>query len=79
MCGFEKGVSELHIIVGWSAVVEHVRHSIALISKFQRFKMPVSIKDKLLLEHDQVNIRIRDKNHQLPKIKTEMGRQTFIF
>lgn len=82
-CGFEKAVSELHAMMGWPTVVEHVRqHSIALISKIQKFSKPVSIKDKLLLvrEKHQVNVRIRDKNHYvLPKIKTEMGRRTFIF
>lgn len=80
--GFEKGVSELHTMMGWPTVVEQVRqHSIAF-SKFQKFNKPVGIKDKLLLvrERHQVNVRIRDKNYYvLPNIKTEMGRRTFIF
>lgn len=46
---FEKAVRELHIIMGWPTVVEHVRqYSTALIKIFQKFKKPVEIKDKLL-------------------------------
>lgn len=34
MCGFEKGVGELHIIMAWSTVVEHVRLLLHYCQKF---------------------------------------------
>lgn len=48
-CGFEKGVSELCIKLGWPTVVERVRQYCTLFLNIQSFKNPDIIKDRLLL------------------------------
>lgn len=46
-CGSEKGVNELHTMMGWPTVAEYVKqHSIALILKIQMFEKQVSIRNK---------------------------------
>lgn len=81
--GFEMGSKELMEKMGWLTIEEYIRrHSIKLISKIYRSEKPEFIYSKLVLgrKTHQLNLRSKKKEHfVLPRIKTEMGRRTFIF